>query len=243
MRTEKHVICWDFDDTLGNFYQIEYEAQGRPLPQLEEPLSVRYGIENLLQEFSPKNGFVHVIATTSGEAYVQKGLRRTGLSRFFKSIFDGKVVSQGYGKLYTLIQKSENIKDPQAHMIAIGDKAGDASADINGMVFINVAGKNLEALVIREILVSLLEAGEGNFKKGFDNLYGNATPDDRPDSPIRSYTLPNGISFDMTMREMLAFDNIDMREKKVLRPKDAVFAPTIELIRAPQMYKSPFRRI
>ena len=82
---KRQAICWDMDSTLGHFHQAYYEVNGEPLPEWEKPLSVQYGMEDLLQEFSEENGFVHYVTTSAPNEneYVDTALRRTGLAGYF----------------------------------------------------------------------------------------------------------------------------------------------------------------
>ena len=249
MSERQHVICWDMDGTLGNLHAVLYNIEGQPLPEWEKPLSIRYGMEELLTEFSPANGFVNYVTTSASDenGYVSQAIQALGLTSQFREIFSRNVISRGYGKLYTPVKTAAEVKDHQAQMIAIGDSPGDAPADLNGMIFMDLSGgHNLEALVIREVIVALLEAGEGNFRRGFDNLYNaiEGGSDIRTEFQGLTYTLPNGITFFMQMREINPYDNHSLKTGEAPYPTEPILhIPTIYFIEAPEAYQKPFRRL
>ena len=200
----KRVIAWDLDETLGNFRPIGYEMMGKEMPSFIEPTSIRYGISDLLSELS-EAGYRHYVTTSGTGEYAWGALTQTGLIKNFTEVFGREAVSNPYGgKLYRPVIESENMTDDEArsNMIVVGDAPGDIPADVEGLVFVRQdAGHKYDALVVREILVTLLEAGKGSFKTGFEKLYASTTPkypENPPRFQQRLIDLGNGISFEMT---------------------------------------------
>ena len=222
------VICWDLDETLGNFRPIGYEMMEKELPSFIEPTSIRYGISDLLTELS-EAGYRHYITTSGSYDYAQEVLFRTDLAKNFTGVFGRETISNPYGgKMYQPVIDSENMTRDEArsNMIVVGDAPGDMPTDIEGLVFIHQdAGHKYDALVIREILVALLEAGDGSFKTGFEKLYSTTIPQ-RPDVQKRFQQrvldLGNGISFEMTYKEK-TMDMLD--DDEIVPVIERIFAP------------------
>ncbi len=86
-----------------------------------------------------------------------------------------------------------------------GNSERDKPVDIGGLVFVELgtSPEPHDALVIREILTTLLEKGDGDFKKGYEELYAEAIPKhyDHPDATERREVLiGSDISFRMEYR-------------------------------------------
>jgi hypothetical protein len=201
MKTQEslRVICWDLDDTLGTFRKVI-------LPDWEQPLALRYGIKELLHDFSEKSGYVHFVTTSGTVDYASKALRRTGIRKFFRDVFGRETVSRETGKIYKpvadVLEFSEEAM--RANMIAVGDAPGDQPVDID-MVFLDLGsgGIEMDALVIREILTTVLDKGNGHFKNGFEKLYLEAipmSPNEKPEYQHKTYDLGNGITFELEYR-------------------------------------------
>lgn len=174
------AICWDLDETVGKFSALRYNLRGEA--DTEEareyreqiPVGLRYGIRDLLIELSDA-GYSHYITTSSNRPYVVAALEHTNLTSHFRRVFTGKEIGSQWGKLYRPVIEDLGFSDEEAisRMIVVGDAPGDMPTDINGLVFLQMAaGHETDALVIREVLVKLLEEGEGDFAKGFNKMYG-----------------------------------------------------------------------
>ncbi|MCX6793572.1 MAG: hypothetical protein NTY06_00520, partial [Candidatus Gottesmanbacteria bacterium] len=138
--------------------------------------------------------------------YASKALRKTGIRKFFRKVFGRETVATGSGKYYkpvaNVLEFSEEAM--RANMIAVGDAPGDQPVDID-MVFLDLGSGNMkmDALVIREILTTILDKGKGHFKNGFEKLYSEAipmSPHDQPQYQHKTYDLGNGITFELEYR-------------------------------------------
>lgn len=207
------VLCWDLDETLGWFRRIAYEMGGEKVPEWEQPIALRYGITDLLQEFSEEAGYVHFVTTSGTFDYASEALRRTGIADRFRQVFGRETVSRGWGKHYRPAAETVGFSDDdmRANMIAIGDAPGDKPMDID-IVFLHIGlGNQMDALVIREILTTVLDKGEGHFKQGFDRLYAEATPefpDKEPEFQNRTFDTGRGILFQLEYRPLREYTNI-----------------------------------
>lgn len=235
MRTQETLkaICWDLDETLGTFRRVSYEMKGEQAPDWERPIALRYGIKDLLQEFSENAGYVHFVTTSGTKVYASEALRKTGIRKFFRGVFGRETVATGSGKDYKPVADELEFseEDMRANMIAIGDAPGDKPDDID-MVFLDLGLGNvqMDALVIREILTTVLDKGNGHFKNGFEKLYSEAipmSPHKKPQYQHKTYDLGNGIRFELEYRNQLA-RNIGKR-----------IVPVITEIQAPDYTREP----
>jgi hypothetical protein len=235
MKTQESLkaICWDLDETLGTFRRVAYEMEGTQAPNWERPISLRYGIKELLHDFSEEAGYVHFVTTSGTVDYASKALRKTGIIKFFRDVFGRETVSGEWGKHYKpvadVLEFSEEAM--RANMIVVGDAPRDQPVDID-MVFLDLGlgGIEMDALVIREILTTVLDKGDGNFKNGFEKLYSEAipmSPHDEPQHQHKTYDLGNGIRFELEYRNQLAH-NIGER-----------IVPVITEIQAPDYMREP----
>ena len=233
---QPHVLCWDLDETIGNFRRISYEIEGKSIPEWERPLGLRYGIKELLEEFSEKNGYVHYITTSATFEYARRALKKSRLAKHFKHIFDRTCTSAARGKNYRPVAQELGYSDEdmRARMIAIGDAPGDRPVDSN-IVSVDLGpGSGIETLVIREIITTLLDRGNGHFIKGFECLYEEAIPqfpDEEPEYQNRVFDLGGGISFSLEYQTVRPYYST---EEKVI--------PVITRIQAPD-YEKPFQPI
>lgn len=221
-----HFIFWDLDRTLGNFKGILHEKTGAAVPEWDQPLSLRYGIRELLAEFSQEAGYAHYVTTSGSVDYAIEALQRTVIAESFQRIFGNDTVGYGFvGKRYKQVANAAgftNEGDIQANIIVIGDSGTDKPTDIAGLVFLELGQASHDALVIREILTTLLDTGDGNFKKGFDALYEStslrANEDETQD--YRTLDLGNGIQFQLSYRPLMSA-NKGAKEVPVITPIEA----------------------
>ncbi len=181
--SDKKVICWDLDETLGHFRRIGYKLMGQKVPQFEQPISLRYGLTDLLSSLSSK-GYQHFVTTSARSGYAEEVLRRTGLAGYFTGVLGKEVICSeefisdgGFGKLYRPVAKIVGFSDEQAasDMIVIGNAPGDQPADISGLVFIQDRNSvNNDSVVASLILERLNELGKNNFNNGFAEMYRQA---------------------------------------------------------------------
>lgn len=212
-RIPKKALCWDLDETLGSFRRIAYEMGGEEAPDWEHPIALRYGLEDLLHEFSEDAGYIHFITTSGTFDYANEALKRTGIADRFKQVFGRDTVARGWGKHYRPVAETIGFSDDdmRAGMIAIGDAPGDKPMDVD-IVFLHVGlGNSMDALVIREIITTVLDKGEGHFRQGFEKLYAEAVPefpDEEPQFQNRTFDTGGGIKFQLEYRPLGQFSNI-----------------------------------
>ncbi len=197
----KKIICWDLDDTVGDFRGMRAIN-----PENSQPIFLRYGITDLLNDFSEESGYRHYITSGASVGYITEALRRTHLDSNFSEIYDNDTVNQTpHGKHYRPVARYYTDEQKRAHMVVVGDGMWDKPVDIGGLVFIELGGpeKEVDALVVREILTTILENGDGNFKEGYERLYEKAQPIDSPIFPTqerRRMNIGNDIEFIMEYR-------------------------------------------
>lgn len=191
---KEKVICWDLDETLGEFRQVAYEMasdalagtkDGEYFKQLaqETPLGIRAGLKELLVELS-KEGYVHFVNTAGRTEYAVEALQKTNLTPFFQGVYGiestgPENLTGGFGKLFHPIARYMNYTDEQAiqNMVVMGDGDGDTPVDINGLVtIIDRYGPYHDTPITRTALNALQELGEGNFDAGFKNLHTQSRP-------------------------------------------------------------------
>lgn len=213
MLSNKKVICWDLDETLGSFRRIGYELAGKNIPDLEKPISLRSGITELLSQLSSE-GFLHFVTTSGTSDYAKEALRRTGLIGHFQEVFGRDVVSTDdegteyyEGKLYRPVADHIGLSDEQAlsNMIVIGDAAGDKPLDLDGLVFVEHRNCHYtDSSVTYRILKKLEELGNGNFKKGFEKMFQDGQLDKKEIQGYtferRRYDIGNGVTLELEFR-------------------------------------------
>lgn len=203
MQKERRVICWDLDETLGSFRKIVMPDDW------ETPVSLRYGMADLLKELSDDN-YLHFVTTSGSFEYARTVLIRTGLESYFSGVFGDDLIGSRYGKQYRPVAEkvSFNDGDMVARGIVVGDLGGDQPVDIAGLVFVEVGNMNLDAVVIKKILSELLDKGNGNFKAGFEMLYSlsqESNPGKR-DFSEKVYKMDSGIILRLEYRNSPLID-------------------------------------
>lgn len=171
------VICWDLDETLGEFRRIAYQMQGKQAPDWMNPISTRYGIRKTLRDLR-KKGYVHVLTTSGITRYADTVLQVARLRREFSEVFGREHVSKlHWGKEYSCVANKigYSLEDMRGKSVVVGDAPGDQPMDIVGLLFINL-GSHYDARVIQPVLNRLYQAGHGHFLKGYESLY-ETTPD------------------------------------------------------------------
>ena len=179
----KHLVCWDLDNTLGHFDPFSNEMQGRTRWKDDPDAYLTYGIEDVLAEFSEANGYIAVVTTSARHDYAEYALERAGIRRHFANVYARDVMAPDYEATHQYVGKQyEDVAWEQIpydeypdRMVVIGDMYEDNPIDMRDLVHIYSPGYVFDAIVIREALVALLEAGEGSFKKGFDALERSGT--------------------------------------------------------------------
>ena len=183
-RQERGAICWDLDDTLGVFEQLEYQLQGKEVPNGQEGIFLRADIRELLKYLSSK-GYRHFLTTSAGERYAEEALRISGLNKLIAEddIWPNDIIyfrhRFGY-KTYAEVEESAFFYDKtkKKHsdlMLVVGDRVNDQPEDLKRLVFIeDINCRTHSAEVLRVIIDGLLKQGKGSFIRGFDRIYGLA---------------------------------------------------------------------
>jgi hypothetical protein len=211
------TILWDLDDTIGNFSGIRLRT-----PEAASPIQLRYGIRDLLTEFSEDAGYCHYITSSAGTSYVNEALNRAYLHEKFARTFGNDTVKQTIdGKHYRPVAKGFSEEEMQSRMIVIGDSDRDKPVDVGGMVFIELGNPEepIEALVIREIVTTILDEGDGSFRDGYEKLYSRAEPvrkADRQHAERRRLNIGNDIEFAMEYRQAAEIDNPNLQNIPVI---------------------------
>ena len=170
---DRKVICWDLDETLGSFRRIGDEMTGRKSSDIEEPIALRHGVKELLQELV-ESGYTNFVTTSGTSDYAKEALKRTGILPYFQEVFDRESTKKrglfSDGKNYTCVAKSVNFPDEMvsSNMIVIGDAPGDQPIDLDSLVLIQHSQCMYhDAFVTKAILQRLLKEGNGDFYEGF----------------------------------------------------------------------------
>lgn len=222
------TIFWDLDGTVV-------------LDGMHERASMlRYGMNDLLGELRA-GGFKHVITTNATKDYAEQALTRTGVRDHFANLYGRETTTPEFGtfgKSYRSVAEQEGYgeeQDIRDHVLIIGDSKGDHPQDANPVVIrLGQRMGQLDALVFREIIVALLEKGEGSFHKGFDSLYTQAQHTDRD----RVVDIGNGIKFHMD-RETYGGDGSHYRNEAGISVSEDTLVPVIFGIEAPDYNNKP----
>ncbi|OGH11468.1 MAG: hypothetical protein A2684_02730 [Candidatus Levybacteria bacterium RIFCSPHIGHO2_01_FULL_36_15b] len=191
----KFLICWDLDETLGHFAPLVYDMDGEERPRWDKDVYLAYGIQDVLDKFSEKNGFRSCVTTASMRDYAEFALEQTNLRSYFSDLYARDVTAPYYETTRLYVGKTyedvawEHIPydDYPNRMVVIGDKVEDNPIDMRELVHIYSPGIYFNAMVIRETLVALLEAGNDSFRKGFDVLASRGTREFFDNSSIDAY--------------------------------------------------------
>ena len=202
--SHRRTLLWDLDHTVGDFRGMR---TGVLNPEVAEPIKLRYGMHELLNELSEENGYRHFITSSANLGYIGEALRKTHLDRKFSEVYGNDTVRQtATGKHYKEIVKGVSAEEIQANMLVIGDSDRDKPLDVGGMVFLELglSEEPVEALVIREIVTNILENGDGKFADGFKALYDRADQvhsSETDEHGSRRIDIGNDIAFTMEYRK------------------------------------------
>ena len=168
---ETKIICWDLDETLGGFRNLDPE-----LKELGLPWGVRHGIHESLARLSAE-GFTHVVATSSVEDYAETILKLTGLRDHFAAIFDRETMSKtDWGKTYRPIADHFGLSEEAAleRMLVVGDRSSDKPIDINIVFIEHEDGYRYDAVLVQRLIAALLRPGDGSLRSGFEEMLRSA---------------------------------------------------------------------
>lgn len=175
--SERKVICWDLDGTLGQFYSVAVDLGLINEPELKRrfPLGIRFGIKPLLESLMLR-GFSNVVTTSADLYYAEEALRRTGLNECFEKVYDGNIVHFDFtkDKFYQPVASYYEMSEDEAvrDMLIIGDSPGDRPGDLLNAVFIfDIQAYRHDATRLGVLIDRFLAEGYGSFRQGFDALY------------------------------------------------------------------------
>ena len=197
MLNEK-AICWDLDDTLGNFKRL-MGLFGHDVPEYEYKLGLKFGIKKLLTELTSK-GYKHFVTTSASAEYAKLALEKSNLIDYFEEIFSRSQVSNldNY-KQYMPVANAMgfSVKQAKSNLIIIGNAPLDRPGDLINSVFINHhRGWSIDSYVTGEIIEELIILGQGNFRKGFDKMY-KLCENITKESGNKTYNISQGIDIDL----------------------------------------------
>lgn len=177
---ENKGICIDLDGTMGNFDGIKPPfAQSREDVEIWRMPELRPHLVGTLGDIV-KSGFR--IAVTSGrEIYpLLVALEEGEIINFVDKPFGGESLDytgRNRGKDYSAVIKHFGLTPPEAssNMIVIGDdEKADSPTNPDGLVLVCLyAGYATTARLWLQIINELLEKGQGNFRKGYDQISKN----------------------------------------------------------------------
>lgn len=169
---EAKYICWDLDQTLGNFLPSQAAYNHRSAAAAGHERGLRPGMREFL-ETSVKNNVYHFI-TIGGEnkEHAREVLEINSISSYFTAIFAGKDIDAGFGKRYKPVLDYLGIPAEQAKsdLVVTGDLTSDQPVDLDNVVFIWHPGAfRYPASHFVNVFNMLVSAGEGNIHLGFLN--------------------------------------------------------------------------
>ncbi len=186
--TARGVICWDLDETLGNFRPVADEliARMRPLGRIRTalgfppraPIELREGVPETLARLRDA-GFVQVVTTGSLIDYAEHGLRRVGIRSFFAEVYGRDTIWEGWGKSYATVRA--RFGTPPERMLVIGDdfKKDRASDHLDTVMICDQLGLRKSASLIPPLVEALAgdDADGCDFRAGWDRLHRRAERD------------------------------------------------------------------
>lgn len=164
------VICWDLDETLGNFKPIE---EGRT------DIILRKGIKEILEEMQ-QIGIINVLTTTATRRYAKIALDLGGIRPHFEQVFTCEDVMGWSGKKYGIILPIYDISPENAghKVMAVGDLTRDRPIDVSDMVFVldSTFRESRQDTSNLGKIIKQITKRTGSFKEGFEELYKQAEP-------------------------------------------------------------------
>jgi len=220
--SQGRLICWDLDDTLGNFRGI-YDPNGNP--------KIRAGIGGVLEKLGSRD-FTHVVTTISEKNHADRSLALSGLQKYFASSFYNKDISVRGQKYYKPVIDSCGFseEDAAARMVVMGDYEMDQPIDLEALFILldDREGPKMDSAVLWEVLDAVDGEVDGNFIEGHRKLFERGAPaGEEMGEPFRRVGLETGISFDVGYITILGIGSEEKKKKR---------SPIIKGITAPQSY-------
>lgn len=201
--TKPKIICWDLDDTLGDFRNIVSARSRGKFLSPEDSYTLRTDIIKTLNRMIGKQ-YQHVVTSSAKLEYSQKVLQVVCLDAYFDHVFGRDKVTDGiWGKKYVPAADFYELTESDAYsqMLVIANMASDEPIDL-GIVFVHdQRGLEESALVYETIADVLWTHGEGSFKRGFESFFERGKKlsclDKDFDFTLVSTTVDDGIAIDM----------------------------------------------
>jgi hypothetical protein len=158
-----HVIVWDLDGTLGDFYALEKNCDGH----FAVKVTTRPDLTTTLQALG-RAGFVHCVLTMATSGYAEVSLRGTGLREYFAS-----VEGQGQRRKGDVAGLARHFSIPAAEVAArilfVGDRMVFDEPDDPEVVFhLEPCALTRPAEQLERLVLHLREAGgSGSLRQGF----------------------------------------------------------------------------
>lgn len=143
-RRQRH-ICWDLDETLGEFRD-------------PERMKLTRGIRPLLEKLQ-RQGCRHLITTAAAKEHAEWALGVFGLEGYFDRIFDhGEICDAEHQKHYRPVIEHLGLCEQEAHnrVMVIGNSPFDMPADISLLFFFHPHSINYDASVTGALLSRLM---------------------------------------------------------------------------------------
>ncbi len=197
------IICWDLDETLGYFRDINSVRDKLAFPESEDSYVFRADIIKTLNRMIDK-GYRHIVASSAKLHYTEGIIRAVCLDTYFDRIFGRKDVTDGmWGKKYFPAAEFFQLNETEArsNMLTIANSASDEPIDID-IVFVHDERPLEESALVYEMIAEALwTLGDGSFRRGFDVLFEKGARitclDKDFDFMLVSAEAPPGIAMDM----------------------------------------------
>jgi hypothetical protein len=160
-----HVIVWDLDGTLGDFYALEKICDGNSSVTVRTRPGLARTLEALCQ-----GGFVHTLLTMAAPLYAEYALRGTGLREYF-----GRVEGHGQRRKGDVagVARFFDISEAEApaHMLFVGDRMVFDEPDHPEVVFhLEPSALTRPAQELERLVMYLRATGNGSIRQGFRTL-------------------------------------------------------------------------
>jgi len=158
------VICWDLDETLGDF---------RALEKGSDAVKIREGMQGVL-EAARQKGIRQVVTTSATRDYAEKGLGILGIREYFDEIFPFEKVAGYLGKKYKPVLEHYKLTEKEAgeKLIVVGDSIRDRPLDISGLTALIECDTAANAENIGHAIAKL--TSNGSLKTSYNKLFAEA---------------------------------------------------------------------
>jgi len=167
--TERYVVVWDLDRTLGLFDPLASAP-----PNEAVTVYLREGIAQALEQLSAM-GFTHTVLTLASPRYADIALRGTGLRDHFVEV--SGVGERAKGDAEGIGDKLGIAGDERGdRMFFVGDHPiFDAPQDARVVFHLEPNALHRRAQSVVSLVGTLRELGSGSLRAGFDAMLGDRT--------------------------------------------------------------------